>query len=387
MVSRMKKLLSVLFVFILILTTGLTAAAATTSKEAEDNIENLETAKEELQAKLSDLEADKSSTEEYIAELDGLLDGVQSDIIDKEADLKAVQTDLENTRTDLSDAREKEEQQYEALKKRIKVMYEKGETSYYEILLEAKDISSLLNDSKYISKISDYDRNLLQSLQETRLQIEELEAQLQKQLAEIEALKEELEAKEQEIEMLLEVKADELIVINEAIEEAEAAYNEKEQEIEQEKVLMSQLQTAELNIGTVLYTGTSSTGYIWPVSGYSGISSTYGSRICPFHGAEFHYGIDIPAAGGTPVLATANGIVSAQAFDSGLGNYIIIDHGNGVQSYYLHNSTISVSVGQTVTQGQVIAGVGTTGSSTGNHLDFRIRVNGSYVNPLTYVSP
>lgn len=383
----LRRSFKVLFVFLLILTMGFPAAAATTSKEAEENIEDLEAEKETLEAELNDLKKDKTTTEENIAQLDVRLKEVQSDIVDIEADLESVQAELEKTQTALLEAREKESQQYETLKKRIKVMYEQGEASYYEILLKVDDITSLLNSSEYISKISDYDSNLLEALQETRLRIEELETQLQNQRADIEAIKAELEVKQAETEVLLEEKADELILINDAIEEAEAAYYEKEKAIEQEKELMEQLINAELAIGNIVYTGTTSTGYMWPVSGYSYISSSYGSRICPFHGPEFHYGIDIPAAGGTPVLATANGIVLAQAFDSGLGNYIIIDHGNGVSSYYLHNSTVSVSVGQTVTQGQVIAGVGTTGSSTGNHLDFRIRINGSYVNPLAYVSP
>jgi len=386
-VYRMKRISKVLLIFVLMLVMGFPVAAASTSKEAEENIENLESEKEALQAELKDLESNKASTEENIGQLDALLKEVQGDIADKEAELVLVQADIKETQDKLEEARAKESQQYEILKKRIKVMYEQGETGYYEVLLNAEDISSLLNNSEYISKISDYDSNLLQELQEIRLRIEGLETQLKNQLAEIEALKAGLEVKQAETEMLLEAKASELIVINQEIEEAEATYNEKEKEIEQEKVLMNQLQIAESNIGNVVYTGTSSTGYIWPVAGYSYISSSYGARICPFHGPEYHYGIDIPAAGGTSVLATANGVVSAQAFDSGLGNYIIIDHGNGVQSYYLHNSTVSVSIGQTVTQGQVIAGVGTTGSSTGNHLDFRVRVNGSYVNPLAYVSP
>ena len=126
---------------------------------------------------------------------------------------------------------------------------------------------------------------------------------------------------------------------------------------------------------------------MWPLPGYSRISSPFGTRNCPFHGPETHYGIDIPAAGGTPILAADAGVVVAATYDYSLGNYIIINHGNGYNTYYLHSSALYVSVGTSVSKGQAIAAVGTTGSSTGNHLDFRVKVNGSYANPLNYVSP
>ena len=98
--------------------------------------------------------------------------------------------------------------------------------------------------------------------------------------------------------------------------------------------------------------------------------------------------MDIPAAGGTPVHAADGGVVVQAAYDSSLGNYVVINHGNGYNTWYLHNSSLAVSVGQSVSKGQVISYVGTTGSSTGNHLDFRIKLdNGGYVNPLSYCTP
>lgn len=125
--------------------------------------------------------------------------------------------------------------------------------------------------------------------------------------------------------------------------------------------------------------------YVWPCPGYSRISSGYGNRVCPFHGNEFHDGIDLAAASGTPILAFGPGTVTMSGWNGGYGNYISIDHGGGLMSFYGHCSALYVSKGATVKAGQKIAAVGTTGSSTGTHLHFGMHKNGSPVNPQSYV--
>ena len=127
--------------------------------------------------------------------------------------------------------------------------------------------------------------------------------------------------------------------------------------------------------------------YIWPLPGHTRISSPYGYRICPYHGKELHPGLDIPAPSGTDVLATASGRVITSRFHNSLGNYVEIDHGNGIVSRYAHNSKLLVKVGDTVKQGQVISKVGSTGSSTGPHSHFEIRVDGQPKPTLNYVKP
>lgn len=125
--------------------------------------------------------------------------------------------------------------------------------------------------------------------------------------------------------------------------------------------------------------------YVWPCPGYSRVSSGYGNRVCPFHGQEFHDGIDLAAASGTPILAFGPGTVTMSGWNGGYGNYISIDHGGGLMSFYGHCSALYVKKGATVKAGQKIAAVGTTGSSTGNHLHFGMHKNGSPVNPQSYV--
>ena len=125
--------------------------------------------------------------------------------------------------------------------------------------------------------------------------------------------------------------------------------------------------------------------YVWPCPGYSYVSSGYGNRVCPFHGQEFHDGIDLAAASGTPILAFGPGTVTMSGWNGGYGNYISIDHGGGLMSFYAHCSPLYVKKGAAVKAGQKIAAVGTTGSSTGNHLHFGMHKNGSPVNPQSYV--
>lgn len=126
--------------------------------------------------------------------------------------------------------------------------------------------------------------------------------------------------------------------------------------------------------------------YVWPCPSYSRISSGYGNRTCPFHGKEFHDGVDLAAASGAPILAFGPGTVTKSGWNGGYGNYISIDHGGGLMSFYGHASALYVKQGAKVTAGQKIAAVGTTGSSTGCHLHFGMHKNGSSVNPLNYVS-
>lgn len=129
-----------------------------------------------------------------------------------------------------------------------------------------------------------------------------------------------------------------------------------------------------------------SNSFSWPVPGMYKISSPFGMRVHPVSGVKkMHSGIDIPAPKGSPVIATKSGTVTTSGNVSGYGNTIIIDHGGGVSSLYGHNSELTVSKGQQVAQGQIVAKVGSTGVSTGNHCHFGIKSAGNWVDPQKYI--
>lgn len=133
--------------------------------------------------------------------------------------------------------------------------------------------------------------------------------------------------------------------------------------------------------------GEGSEGYIWPLPGYTRISSPFGYRICPYHGRELHGGVDLPAPLGTDILAAQGGTVVVSTYGSSYGNHVAISHPDGSRTMYCHMSARLVAVGDTVSQGQTIGRVGSTGNSTGNHLHFEVWTNGnssSRVNPMEY---
>ena len=378
----------------------------------EDKIEDLENEKEQANTELDTLQTDKANTEMEIEALDSQLTDIQTQIAQTETDLAQAEEDLEQTKKDLEEAREKEESQYETLKIRINVMYRKGETGYLEILLGADDIASLLNSTEYISRISDYDSNLLQSLQETREQIEELEAQQEAEVERITDLKEDLEDQEAELNTVLDEKAQYIMSLNtnieltqehiaeleSNIEAEEAALAEIEAEIRAAAAAAAQQQTSQSGgsggyvpdvSGSVSSSVPSASGWVWP-SDTTYLTDTYGYQ--DWRGG-LHNGIDIGASYGTPIYAAASGTVWIAGWSDSAGNWVVIDHGGGVLSVYMHASALYVSAGQTVSAGQSIAAVGSTGYSTGPHLHFGVMegssggYDGYWVNPLNYVSP
>ena len=128
-----------------------------------------------------------------------------------------------------------------------------------------------------------------------------------------------------------------------------------------------------------------STPSVWPVRGW--VTSRYGSRLSPFSGIiKPHEGLDIAAQTGTPVVATADGVVIKAGFGTGYGNMVEIHHGYGMKTIYAHNSRLNVKAGQRVRRGEVIAYAGDSGSSTGPHLHYEVRLNGLPVNPAKYLN-
>ena len=393
------KFIALLMAFVMVFSMSMTAFAVDASdKEAKQNeIDALEEEKAEQAEVLEELEADKAATEAEIEALAAELEALQIEIDATNAELARVQAELEQTKKDLEVAREKERQQYETLKLRIKVMYEKGDTGYLEILFAAKDMASFLNSTEYISKISDYDNNLLNNLMQTRMQIEELEKQLEAQQAELEALKAELEAQQAELEILLEEKAEHIRALNDSIAYTQEVIAELEDSIRKEEQALYEIQQA-------ISQQASSGGYVPNVSGSS--KPAYGSWIWPsdtyyltdtfgyqaWRGG-LHNGIDIGAPHGSPIYAAASGTVWIAGWCSSAGNWVVIDHGGGVLSVYMHASALYVSSGQYVDAGTCIAAVGNTGYSFGAHLHFGIMAgssggyNGYWVDPLGYVSP
>lgn len=367
---------------------------------AKGKISSLEEEKERTEQAIRELETLKSDTETYVKKLDDNLstlnqemDALAEQITDKETDIEAIKTELQ-------EAKDIEQSQYEAMKKRIKYMYEKGENSYLDLLLQCRSMSELLNRSEYINQIAAYDRKMLNRYAAVKEQVAAEERRLEEEHVQLLSLQEQTKAKQASVEQLVNEKSAELSKYQnqisvksaeasayeadikaqeDAIKKIEAEIKRQEEEARKKAAAAGQKYNT-VSIGNI--------NFIWPCPSSGRITSAFGDRSSPTEGASSnHQGIDIGASTGTNIVAAASGTVTISTYSYSAGNYIMINHGGGVSTVYMHCSQLLASVGDTVKQGQVIAKVGSTGYSTGPHLHFGVRLNGSYVNPTKYVSP
>jgi murein DD-endopeptidase MepM/ murein hydrolase activator NlpD len=387
--------LMVAFVFA---STAMTSYAAVTEesiKAKENQIsaakkerDSLKSAKTDLEKVKKQLEASKSDLNNYITKLDGQLTDIQSKIDALNDEITEKEQQIETTTQELIEAEDIQKAQYEAMKKRIKFMYERGDTLYFELLAESGNFSEMLNKADYIEMLSSYDRQKLNEYIATteliRVTKEALEEEKQT-LDEAKAAKEEEEAN---LQALLDSKTTELSKVKSDISNKEAAIAEYEAEIKAENAAIAALEKEVAADKAALYSKYKYDGgvFTWPCPNYTRISDNYGMRMHPTLGVEkMHNGIDLAAPSGSAVLAAYNGAVVAADYNSSMGNYIMINHGGGLYTIYMHLSSIGVSKGQDVSAGTRIGAVGSTGRSTGPHLHFGVRLNGNYVSPWGYL--
>ena len=400
----------VLLMFSMLRGTGLRVSALTNStirnKQAQieatrkersgirSSLANVQQMKKELEASKSDLSA-------YITELDQKLMQIQANIEDLKAKIVEKEQQIEQTEKELEEAIRIQEEQYEAMKLRIKFIYEEGDLLYTDVLFTAKSFSDILNKATYVEKLEEYDRR---KLEEYKLQVQVVDATrqaLEEEKQTLDETKAGVEAEEASVQELMAEKEAQLAQVREQIatqEEAICQYEAQiyaqdleiaqlEQQIEAEQKRLEEEARAAAAAAAAAarrhYTGGI---FVWPCPSYSYISSDYGYRTHPIYGTTlFHSGIDMAASTGAPILAAATGQVVAASYSSSMGNYVMIDHGDNIYTVYMHCSRLYVSKGQEVAAGATIAAVGSTGASTGPHLHFSVRKDGQYVSPWPYL--
>ena len=402
------------------------------SVHAEETKEEVEQQKEEAQQGQAEA---KANAEKYqkkvdkltatVNELDKQVTDISTQIVQKKQEADDLQTEIDETQTKLAEAQVSEDNQYVAMKKRIQYLYEEGDVEYIDALMSSASFEDSLNKSEYVDQLSSYDQKQLDKLVKTKNDIAEYEQTLKDDLADVEKVQADLEQKQSDLDAVISQKNEEInkysgdAAMQQALAEeyarqeselddklAEIARQEAarlEEERKQEELRKQQEQQEDNNGGAddtdnsgsddnsggddSNNTGGSSTGtgrFIWPVSGP--ITDYFGPRESPTAGASSnHMGIDIGCSYGVPIAAADSGVVTVAEWGESGGNYVMIDHGNGFVTMYLHNSSLAVSVGDVVSQGQTIAYAGSTGYSTGTHCHISVFLNGSYVNPLDYL--
>lgn len=417
------------------------AAGAESLEDARQEKQELENALQEAEKLIDELKGSKENIQDKVTELDARLTQISSDITNLEAQLEEKNAQIEDTKELLKQAKEAEKSQYESMKLRIRYMYENRRTSYVQQLMSAESLGDFLNAVEYIRQISQYDRDMLEKYQETQNTVVNAKAALESDKTELEQMQAKVEEERQAVQALLSAKETELASVNETIDEADSLADAFAAEIEAQNEIIAQIQQAEAEKkaaaqkaaeekaaaeaarraqeeaaaqqengteqpseqdasgdaaqqaedqetdGTVPEDTYNGGAFAWPCPSSTRVTSDYGNRISPTAGASSnHKGIDIGAAYGADIVAAADGTVIFSGYSNSGGNYVMIDHGGSLYTVYMHASSLCVSKGESVKKGQVIARVGSTGISTGNHLHFGVSLNGSYVSPWNYLS-
>lgn len=326
--------------------------------DTRESIDELKSSQQKMNSVISQLDKQMTEISEQITSLETQMTGTETQITAAQEALKQAQADVEK--------------QYEDMKVRIRFMYESSTQSNLDILFGAGNIAELINRTEYIYQISQYDRKMLVKYQNTVEEIAQLANTLEEEQQKLVSLKQQVLTEQEEVSTLLEEKNRQLAQIKTDLSLEMQA---------QEDILALIRQNLDENSGSG-----GSSQFIWPCPSSRRVTSDYGKRESPTAGASTdHKGIDIGAASGSDIVAASAGTVSYAGYSKGAGNYITVDHGNGISTIYMHCSSLVAKRGQKVSAGQVIAKVGSTGYSTGPHLHFGVSKNGNYVSPWDYL--
>ena len=362
-------------------------AAKTAEQEAAEQekaaqMAALEQKKKEQADKLKELEkqiADAKKKKEDVMATKNLLDQRNQLLLEQIDD---TQGQIQHAADEITRYEELEDLQYELFCEQVRSEEERGSLSYLSVLFKATSMADLLNRMEFVNEVAEYNKSLIAAIQETRANIAAEKAAMEEHERQLGEQQDELETKLNETTALME----EYAADQKALEQIYAAEEKAAKEIAAE---IDRL-IAESDVVP------SNEGFIWPVNTSKKISSPIGSRVAPGgFGSTNHKGVDICNVGFTSsVFATKSGKVILASSPrqgsyyggSGYGNYVVVDHGGGVTTLYAHLSTVSVSKGQTVSQGTVLGITGSTGASTGAHLHYEVRINGVYQDPLNYLA-
>lgn len=336
--------------------------------ESNEQIEDIKIELTENLEQLNNLNLKISTYEEEISSLEGNLEKISKDIEDVTAKLNVIEENY-NIQRDI-------------LQNRIVALYEAGDIYYLDVLLKSNNIVEFVSNYYLIGEIAKYDNELLENIEKQKTQIEEIKQTLTERKESLETVKKNKERTSVSLE-------NSKIIRNSYI--AKLTNDEKSM---QEKIDKYQAELNSIDAAiTTLTTLNISEDYVggefgWPAPGYSTITSRFGMRIHPILKiARGHKGNDIAMPTGAYIVASNDGVViNSEYSTTGYGNMIVIDHGGGITTLYGHGSELIAKVGQTVKKGDLIMKAGSTGWSTGPHLHFEVRINGTPIDSLEFLS-
>ena len=363
--------------------------------QSELNASRNETDKkiEEAKEELEHIDAEKSDTLQQVESLITQISSAQSEIDELDTKISDMNTQIEEAQSKLNEKQEEYDGKEALLEKRLVAAYEAGETSYLDVLLSSSSLTDLISNYYMISEITQSDMELMEKIQKEQEEIETAKQTLETSKQELDSVRAQKQQKATELQNAKSQKDTYVAQLNEQEKNTQAELEQFEQDkraIQAELERIARQEAANSGSSNVsnITNNPSSSGYIRPIVGYS--------ITCGWMGYSGHTGVDFSGSGisGKPILAAKAGtVVTSTALKYANGNYksygeyIVINHHDGTMTLYAHGAPGSrlVSAGQSVSQGQQIMSVGTTGNSTGYHLHFEVRVNGRPVNPTPYL--
>ena len=406
-----------LFLLVLFYIAGTGTAFAEGKNEIKDSqtkidtnrekIRELEERQKALEEELGDLKTRKSDTASFIDELDKKRKEMEVSAAVLSEQIRETEREIGIAGKNLEEAENLAGVQKKMMGLRIRYFYETSRTGSLEMLLQSGSLSELLSNAEYISRINEYDRRQLEEFRKLVRDTDEKKKALESAQELLNRQKKALEEQIAAAESLQNEKREQILAFEEQISSTDArsrelagdvarlnaAIKEEEEHIarieeelrkkEEEERRNAQNQQKEYRVQSI-----GDLTFIWPVPSSDRITSRFGDREAPVEGASTkHKGIDIGASSGEKILASESGTVVISTYSRSAGNYVMISHGGGIYTVYMHMEEAAVSENDSVTRGDVIGYVGSTGYSTGPHLHFGLRINGEYADPLDYVAP
>lgn len=351
-------------------------AYASDLEELQRELDRLNRQMEELLRKITTTRAQERQVLRDLETIENQLDRTMAQLRRVEGDLSALERQIGTAERELAQAEAALARRQDLLGRRVRAIYEVGSVGYLEVLLGATSFADFINRFELLRQIIAMDNELFLEVRAERAAVADRKQDLERKHRLASGLRQQTAARKASIEYQQDIKEQYLSQIQRDQELYEKSLDELEETSRR----------LEEEIRRLAPWGRRPTGKLqWPLQSRR-ISSYFGMRYHPIlRTFRMHTGIDLPAPTGTRVSAAELGIVRQAGSLSGYGLTIMIDHGGGLWTLYAHLSRIGVEVGETVTRGQLIGHVGSTGLSTGPHLHFEVRDNGSPINPLRWL--
>ncbi len=338
--------------------------ASKEKQEALDKIKDAEQKKDDVIAQSEQLEREIDIIQTEIYAIDDLIEEADAKILEKEEEIARIEEDIAN--------------QDEKFKECLRAIDENSTISYIELIFSSKDFSELLINIETINEITQHDMAIIDEMTKLKTEVEDAKAEIEAKRAEQEEARTIASDKQKQLSVKLKEKENLAKSLEKDIAKYKQVYEEARRQEEALKGSLNYSSSSSQYLG--------SGKFCWPAPSYTRISSPYGWRPHPIYKTnKFHSGVDLAAPGGSNILAAENGKVISAGWNGGYGNCLVVDHGGGVSTLYAHASKLCVSKGDYVVKGEIIAKVGTTGNSTGNHLHFEVLINGKTTDPMGYI--